>query len=74
MQQDHERELAEAADQYLRATDDLEKARLRLKKAMRDAYADNEQQAAIIRAAKHVWTREYVRKVLGPADKDSPTN
>lgn len=65
MQEKHERDLAAAADEYQRAKTAAEEASNRLADAMRAAYADGEQQSAILRAAKHVWSREYLRIVLG---------
>ncbi len=65
MQEKHERALAEAADEYTAATEAQKRASDKLAAAMRAAYADQEQQSAILRAAKHVWSREYLRIVLG---------
>jgi hypothetical protein len=73
-QEEHERELGEAADGYLHAQDQLTAARRRLTTAMRAAYADKIQQAKIIRWSKHVWTREYVRQVLGLTRKGGPAD
>ncbi len=65
MHEKHERALAEAAEAYEQATEAQKRASNRLAEAMRAAYADNEQQSAILKAAKHVWSREYLRVVLG---------
>lgn len=69
MRDEHERALAEAADLYEQAQDAARQASNRLADAMRAAYADGEQQSAILRAAKHVWSREYLRVVLGLAKR-----
>lgn len=65
MQEQHERALADAATAYEAAAEAKEQASARLADAMRAAYADGEQQSAILRAARHVWSREYLRVVLG---------
>lgn len=65
MQEKHERALAAAADQYEKAQEAAKEASARLADAMRAAFKDGEQQSAILRAAKHVWSREYLRIVLG---------
>ncbi|GAA0529194.1 hypothetical protein GCM10010172_07300 [Paractinoplanes ferrugineus] len=69
MDERHERALAEAAEQYERAQEAAKQASSNLADAMRAAYADGEQQSAILRAAKHVWSREYLRVVLGLAKR-----
>lgn len=69
MQEKHERALAEAADEYVRAIEAAKEASKHLADTMRSAYADGEQQSAILRASKHVWSREYLRIVLGLAKK-----
>ncbi|MFC3736444.1 hypothetical protein [Paractinoplanes deccanensis] len=69
MQEKHERALAEAAEQYEQAQEAAKQASYNLAEAMRAAYADGEQQSAILRAAKHVWSREYLRVVLGLAKR-----
>lgn len=69
MQEKHERALAEAADEYQRASEAKDQASTKLADAMRAAYSDNEQQSAILRASKHVWSREYLRIILGLARK-----
>lgn len=71
MQEKHEQALADAAERYEQAQDAAKKASSRLADAMRAAYADGEQQSAILRAAKHVWSREYLRVVLGLAKRGS---
>lgn len=65
MQEKHERALGQAADEYVRASQAAKEASGNLADAMRSAYADGEQQSVILRAAKHVWSREYLRVVLG---------
>lgn len=65
MQQEHERAIAEAAAEYQQATEAKDRASAKLADAMRAAYRDNEQQSAILKAAGHVWSREYLRIVLG---------
>lgn len=62
---DLERRIADAADVYQRAADAKDAASKALADLMREAYAKGEQQSAILRAAKHVWSREYQRIVLG---------
>jgi hypothetical protein len=65
MQEKHERALADAANEYERAQAAAKEASNRLADAMRAAFLDGEQQSAILRAAGHVWSREYLRVVLG---------
>jgi hypothetical protein len=65
MKPEHELAVGQAADEYERATEAQKAASAKLAQTMRDAYADGEQQSAIIKAAHHVWSREYVRIVLG---------
>jgi hypothetical protein len=60
-----ERKIGEAADAYQRAAEAKENASKALADLLRQAYAQQEQQSAILRAAKHVWSREYLRIVLG---------
>ena len=60
-----ERRIGHAADVDQRAADAKETASKALADLMREAYAKDEQQSAILRAAKHVWSREYLRVVLG---------
>jgi len=69
MQGDHERALAEAADAYKKAQEAAKAASNRLADAMRAAYADGEKQSEILHASKHVWSREYLRVVLGLAKR-----
>lgn len=69
MKEEHERALAEAGERYLRTTAEQKAAAADLADAMRAAYADGEQQTAIIRAAKYAWSREYLRLVLGLAKR-----
>jgi hypothetical protein len=65
----HEKAIASAAEQYRRATEAQRAASAKLADAMRAAYQAGEQQAAILRAADHVWTREYLRVLLGLAKR-----
>lgn len=65
MKPETERALAEAAAKYERAAEAKERASAELADLMRAAYADGEQQSAILRASKHVWSREYMRILLG---------
>lgn len=65
MQDKHERALNAAANEYQRAKHAAKDASDKLADAMRAAYQDGEQQSAILRASQHVWSREYLRIVLG---------
>lgn len=56
--------LARAAESYRRAQADLDEARAELANEIRAAYHSGRRQADILRATGHVWTREYVRRVL----------
>ncbi len=69
MRDEHERAIAEAAAAYVKASEAKEAASARLADAMRAAFADNERQSAILRAAGHVWSREYLRVLLGLTKK-----
>lgn len=69
MQGDHERALAEAAEAYREAQDAAKLASNRLADVMRAAYADGEKQSEILHAANHVWSREYLRVMLGLAKR-----
>jgi hypothetical protein len=69
MRQEHERAIAEAAAKYIAATEAQKVASAKLADAMRAAYSDNERQSAILRAAGHVWSREYLRVLLGLTKK-----
>ena len=71
MQEQHERALAEAAEQYERAQEAAKQASHNLAEAMRAAYADGEKQSEILHATKHVWSREYLRIVLGLAKRST---
>lgn len=62
---EQERALAEAAAKYERAAEAKDRASAELAELMRSVYADGGQQSAILRAANHVWTREYLRIILG---------
>jgi hypothetical protein len=72
MQEKHEQALAAAAAEYQRAAEAKDRASNHLADAMRAAFADGEQQSAILRAANHVWSREYLRVVLGLTKKRTP--
>lgn len=60
----HEQRLAELADAYRKAQTDLDDARDALTHEMKAAKGDGMRQADIIRATGHLWTREYLRKIL----------
>ncbi len=62
---DLEQQIGEAADEYARITEAQKVASARLADLLRQAYAKDEQQSAILRAAKHVWSGEYLRIILG---------
>jgi hypothetical protein len=57
--------LERAADEYVQATEQLKDAREKLITEIRSAHASGVRPADILRAVKHVWTREYLRKLLG---------
>lgn len=61
--------IASAADDYRATVATFDVARADLVDLMREAYGKGEQQSAILRAAKHVWSREYQRVVLGLTKK-----
>lgn len=69
MDDKHARALGDAADEYERAQEAAKVASAKLADAMRAAYAAGEQQSAILRASRHVWSREYLRVVLGLAKR-----
>jgi hypothetical protein len=69
MREKHEHAIAEAAAAYKRAAQAKDAASARLADAMRAAYADGEPQSAILRAASHIWSREYLRVLLGLTKK-----
>jgi hypothetical protein len=69
MQEKHEKALGAKAEAYRRAKEAAQAATDELAEAIRAAYADGEQQAAIVRATGHVYTREYVRVILGLAKR-----
>lgn len=66
-----EHALGEAADEYAQVTAAQKAASAKLADLMREAFAAGEQQSAIIKAARHVWSREYVRIVLGLTKRPS---
>lgn len=72
----HEQALRAAAAEYRRATEEAKQARDALAAEIRAAYDDDVRQSTILRAIDHVWTREYLRQVLGltrSKDDDQPT-
>jgi hypothetical protein len=69
MDERHEIALGKAATKYQRAKDAYKAAGEELAAAVRAAYADGEQQSAILKAIKMVWSREYIRIVLGLVKK-----
>lgn len=58
------RELAEAAEAYDRATAALDKASAGLRGAILDAARNGERPADIVRAISHVYTYEYVARLI----------
>lgn len=58
------RELAEAADAYGKAVDALEKRSADLRAAIVDAARNGERPADIVRAIRHVYTYEYVGRLI----------
>jgi hypothetical protein len=56
--------LADLTARYRRAQSELEEARQALMKGIRDERAAGTRQADIVRRIDHVWTVEYVRKIL----------
>lgn len=65
MREEDERALRAAAAEYRAATAALRLARETLTSAARTARAAGAQQAAILRAIDHTWTREHLRTALG---------
>jgi hypothetical protein len=59
------RALAQAADDYVQAVEQLAAARERLVSECRGAYAEKARPTDILRAIRNVWTREHLRNVLG---------
>jgi hypothetical protein len=57
-------ELAEAADAYQKAVDALEKRSADLRAAIIDAARNGERPADIVRAIRHVYTYEYVGRLI----------
>jgi len=57
--------VAETAKQYRDATERQSAAGRHLAEVMRAAHLDGMKQSAILRASKHVWSREYMRILLG---------
>ena len=56
--------LAELTERYRKASEDLEDARKALIEGIRAEYAAGTRQADIVRSIDHVWTPEYVRKIV----------
>ncbi|MTD55729.1 hypothetical protein [Amycolatopsis pithecellobii] len=56
--------LTQLVDHYRRAQNDLEDARLALIDGIRTEYAAGMRQADIVRGIDHVWSDEYVRKIV----------
>ncbi len=56
--------LADLTARYRQAQEDLEAARKALMDGIRAEYAGGARQADIVRAIDHVWTPEYVRKIV----------
>lgn len=63
---EHESALREAADEFRSTHDAYETARQKLAEKIRAARAAGMRQADILRATKHVYTREQVRKICLP--------
>lgn len=57
--------VAEAAQEYRDAVERQSAAVKHLAELMRAAHLDGMKQSAILRASKHVWSREYMRILLG---------
>jgi hypothetical protein len=65
--------VAQAADEYRVAVAAYEDAKAALVALVRKAHSQDERQSAILRAAKHVWSREYLRIVLGLTKRKGPS-
>lgn len=63
--------VTETAKEYRDATDRQQAAAKHLAELMRAAHSDGMKQSAILRASKHVWTREYLRIILGLSKRKS---
>jgi hypothetical protein len=61
--------LAELTEKYRHADAELKAARDSLAAGIRAEYAAGMRQADIVRAIDHVWTGEYVRKLIKNAPK-----
>jgi len=64
------RSLDQAAADYEAAAQALAAARKRLIEQMRAARNEKARPSDIVRAARHVWTREYVRRLLADDGDD----
>lgn len=74
MSEERQSALRAAADEYRRTRADAKQARDDLVEQIRAEYAGGMKQAAILREIDHVWTREYVRVVLGLTGPADPTS
>lgn len=79
MREARRRSLDQAAADYEAAAAALVAARKALIREIRGAHAEGARQYEIVRGARRVWTREYVRRLLsdgedqpepGPEDRD----
>ena len=64
--------LAELTERYRTATEAQAEARDALADGIRAAFAVGKRQADIVREIDHVWTREYVAKVLKKQPASGP--
>ena len=64
MDDDTARNLAEAAEAYRAAVDALDKRSADLRAAIIDAARNGERPADIVRAIRHVYTYEYVGRLI----------
>lgn len=68
MREARRRSLDQAAADYEAAAEALVAARKALIEQIRAAHAEKARPSDILRAARRVWTREYVRRLLADAD------
>lgn len=61
--------LNQAADDYRRAAEQLRRARRKLIAEIRAAHAAGERQVDIVRDIHHIWTREYIRRLVMETDR-----
>lgn len=71
MDESSARELADAAEAYEKAADALEKRSADLRAAILDAARNGEKAADITRAIRHVYTYEYVGRLIRKDRADS---